>query len=51
MAVRRHASTTARARETPGRHLGVNVLDLDGGLVNQDSDGERQAAQRHDVMV
>ena len=27
----------------------VDVLDRDGGVVDQDADGERQAAQRHDV--
>ena len=27
----------------------MDVLDLDGGLVHQDADGERQAAERHDV--
>ena len=49
MAVRLHASTTARARETPGSIWRVNVLDFDGGLVHQNADRERQAAQRHDV--
>ena len=49
MAVRVQASTTARARETPGSMLGVDVLDLDGGFVHQDADGERESAERHDV--
>ena len=30
-------------------HLGVDVLDLDGRLVHQDADRQRQAAQRHQV--
>ena len=49
MAVRLHASTTARARETPGSMLRVNVLDLHRGLVHQHAHRQRQAAQRHDV--
>ena len=49
MAVRLHASTTARARETPRQHVRVDVLDLDGGFVHQHADGERQSAERHDV--
>ena len=27
----------------------MNVLDVDGGVVNQDADREREAAERHDV--
>ena len=30
-------------------HLGVDVLDLDGRLVDQDADGQGQPAQGHDV--
>ena len=30
-------------------HLVVDVLDLDGRLVDQDADRQRQAAQRHEV--
>ena len=30
-------------------HLGVDVLDLDGRLVDQDADRQRQSAQGHDV--
>ncbi len=29
--------------------IAVDVLDGDGGVVHQDADGQRQAAQRHDV--
>jgi hypothetical protein len=31
------------------RHVAVHVLDLDGGVVDQDPDGERQAPQGHQV--
>mgnify|MGYP003694074795 CR=1 FL=1 len=27
----------------------VDVLDRDGGVVHEDADGEREAAERHDV--
>ena len=30
-------------------HLGMGVFDGDHGLVHEDADGQRQAAQRHDV--
>ena len=38
----RHGGAAARLHHGPrardaGKHLGVNVLDLDGGLVNQNS--------------
>ncbi len=49
IAVRLHASTTARARETPGQHLRVNVLDLHRRLIHQHAHRQRQPAQRHDV--
>ena len=42
-------SRTARAIDGALRQLGVDVLDLDGRLVHQDADGQRQAAQRHQV--
>ena len=29
--------------------MGVDVLDGDGRIINQNADGERQAAQGHDV--
>ena len=29
--------------------IAIDVLDLDRGVVDQDADGERQAAQGHDV--
>ena len=29
--------------------IALDVLDGDGGVVHQDADGQRQAAQRHDV--
>ena len=29
--------------------VAVDVFDFDGGVVHQDADGERQAAERHDV--
>ena len=29
--------------------IAVDVLDFDGGVVHQDADRQRQAAQRHDV--
>src|SRR3954451_16614267 len=32
-----------------GGPVGVDVLDLDGGVVNQDADGQRQPSERHDV--
>ena len=38
----------AGARDA-GQHLRVNVLDLDGRFVDQNADGERQSAERHDV--
>ena len=38
----------ARARDAR-QHVGVDVLDLDGGFVDQHADGERQAAEGHDV--
>ena len=40
---------TARATEDGALHLVVDVLDLDGGFVDQDADGQRQAAQGHQV--
>ena len=40
---------TARATEPVPFHLVVDILDLDGGLVDQDADGQRQAAQGHQV--
>ena len=30
-------------------HVAMNVFDFDGGVVDQDADGQRQAAERHDV--
>ena len=32
-----------------GPHLGVNVFDRDRGFVDENADGERQSAERHDV--
>ena len=40
-----HGSRARNARQ----HLRVDVLDLDGGLVHQNADREREAAERHDV--
>ena len=40
---------TASATERCPFHLVVDVLDLDGRLVDQDADGQGQAAQRHQV--
>ena len=40
---------TARAIDRRVLHLRVDVLDLDGRLVHQDADRQRQAAQRHQV--
>ena len=40
---------TARATERCALHLVVDVLDLDGGFIDQDADGQRQAAQGHQV--
>ena len=33
----------------PGFKIAIDVFDLDGGVVDQDADGERQAAEGHDV--
>ena len=38
----------ARERLALG-HVAVGVFDLDGGVVDEDTDGEGEAAQRHDV--
>ena len=40
---------TARATERRALHLRVDVLDLDGGFVDQDADRQRQPAERHQV--
>ena len=40
---------TARANESRVLHLGVGVLDRHDRHVDEDADGQRQAAQRHDV--
>jgi hypothetical protein len=33
----------------PGIHLAVDVLDFDSGIVDEDSDGESEAAEGHEV--
>jgi hypothetical protein len=33
----------------PSIQISIGVFDLDGGVVDQDSDGQRQSAQGHDV--
>ena len=40
---------TARAIESVLAHLRVDVLDLDGRLIDQDADRQGQAAERHQV--
>jgi len=30
-------------------HLRVNVFDFDGGFIDEDADGEGQAAERHEI--
>ncbi len=40
---------TAEAIDARVLHLVVDVLDLDGRLVDQDADGKRQSAQSHEV--
>ena len=42
-------SSTARTSGLLHGHVAVRVLDFDRGVVHQDADGQRQAAQRHDV--
>ena len=42
-------SRMARVSGLPELAVAVDVLDLDGGVVDQHADGQRQAAQRHDV--
>ena len=32
-----------------GFEIAIDVLDFDGGVVDQDSDGERETAEGHDV--
>ena len=49
MTVRRHASSTALAREIPGSIWRMDILDLDRRFIHQDTDCERQTAQGHDV--
>ena len=49
MAVRLHASTIGARPRNAGQHLAVDVFDFDGGLVYQHADGQRQAAEGHDV--
>ena len=43
------ASSTARATRCAARQVGVDVLDRHRGLIDEDADGQRQAAERHDV--
>ena len=33
----------------PVFQVAIDVLDFDGGVVHQDADGQRQAAEGHDV--
>ena len=48
-AVSRFPCRTAEAIDAGPFHLVVDVLDLDGRLVDQDADGQRQAAEGHQV--
>ncbi len=43
------ASSTPRATGVAARQVRVDVLDRDRRFVDEDADGERQAAERHDV--
>ncbi len=36
-------------RSLPSIEIAIDIFDGDGGVVHQDADGQRQAAQRHDV--
>ena len=49
MAVRRAGLDDGAGAGDAGQHPRVDVLDLDGGLVHQHADGEREAAEGHDV--
>ena len=42
-------SRMARVMGLRHAHVAVNVFDFDGGVVDQNADGQRQAAERHDV--
>ena len=42
-------SRMARMIGLPIARLRLDVLDLDRGVVDEDADGERQAAERHHV--
>ena len=33
----------------PFFEIALDVFDFDGGVVDQDADGERESAERHDV--
>ena len=42
-------SRIACVQVVPFFEIALDVLDGDGGVVHQDADGQRQAAERHDV--
>ena len=42
-------SRMACSMALPCFQIAVDVLDVDGGVVHQNADGQRQPAQRHDV--
>ena len=42
-------SRMAGSSGLPDGHVAVNVLDRHRGVIDQDADGERQAAQGHQV--
>jgi hypothetical protein len=42
-------SRMARTVSLPMRQIPIDVFDLYGGVVHQNTDGQRQASQGHDV--